>query len=303
MNQFKQRQLAQVVDGLAEGVILIEPDHTIAYANAAALAMHGVTELGDLGATVAEYRANFILHYRNHREVGPLQHPVERILAGEAFRDAVVEVHHFRDPARTWTHRMRGLVTTDDAGAPTGLALLMQDASDRYEAEERFECMFRANPAPAVVCRLSDLRYVKVNQGFVELTGYARDQRIDLVHGHRLRVGEHRVRAPGVSAPLHQGYAPDAAAEQPLDGDGMRRFMACDRQQDLPRPRLGWSELAKQVRQPHFAACRPGGHAGAPGPARDLGTRGPDADGRSGSRSSPGRSSPRCCRKMPAMAA
>ncbi|MCJ2142238.1 PAS domain S-box protein [Methylobacterium sp. E-066] len=204
MTQFEQRQLAQVVDGLAEGVILIEPDHTIAYANDAALAMHGVTELRDLGATVAEYRGNFILHYRNHREVGPLQHPVERILAGEAFRDAVVEVHHFRDPARTWTHRMRGLVTTDDAGTPNGLALLMQDASDRYEAEERFECMFRANPAPAVVCRLSDLRYVKVNQGFIELTGYARDQVLGRTFTEVDLIGQGERRASAVEH-LHAG--------------------------------------------------------------------------------------------------
>lgn len=32
-------------------MILIEPDHTLAYANEAALAMHGVAELSDLGAT------------------------------------------------------------------------------------------------------------------------------------------------------------------------------------------------------------------------------------------------------------
>ncbi|MFP3519728.1 PAS domain-containing protein, partial [Pseudomonas sp. SIMBA_077] len=27
-----------------------------------------------------------------------------------------------------------------------------------------------------VICRLGDLRYIKVNQGFLEMTGYARDQ-------------------------------------------------------------------------------------------------------------------------------
>ena len=115
-----QGQLAQVVAGLSEGVILIEADHTLSYANEAALAMHGVGELGDLGATVSEYRANFVLHYRNHREVGPLQHPIERVLAGEAFRDAVVEVHHARDPTKTWMHRIRGLVLNDAEGRASG---------------------------------------------------------------------------------------------------------------------------------------------------------------------------------------
>ena len=66
-----QAQLAQVVAGLSEGVILIEADHTLAYANEAALTMHGVAGLDDLGATISEYRANFVLRYRNHREIGP----------------------------------------------------------------------------------------------------------------------------------------------------------------------------------------------------------------------------------------
>ncbi|WP_175839531.1 PAS domain-containing protein, partial [Burkholderia anthina] len=40
---------------------------------------------------------------------------------------------------------------------------------------ERFERTFSANPAPAVICRLDDLRYVKVNQGFLDMTGHVRD--------------------------------------------------------------------------------------------------------------------------------
>ncbi|WP_375456133.1 PAS domain S-box protein [uncultured Methylobacterium sp.] len=167
-----QAQLRQIVSGLSEGVILIRPDRTIAYANPAALAMHGVEALDDLGATVAAYRHNFLLAYRNHHEIGPVQHPLDRVLAGERFRDAVVEVRQARDPDRVWMHRIRNLVITDGQGRPSA-ALILQDVSDRYEAEARFEAMFRANPAPAVICRLSDLRYVKVNQGFLDLTGYA----------------------------------------------------------------------------------------------------------------------------------
>lgn len=187
-------RMRQVVAGLSEGVILVEPDQTISYANEAALAMHGVGGLDDLGETVAEYRRNFVLAYRSHPDVGPLQHPVDRLLAGEAFRNTVVEVHHFRDPTRRWMHRIRSLITTDAQGRPTGLVLVMQDVSERYEAEARFEDMFQANPAPAVVCRLADLRFVKVNQGFLDLTGYAHDKvlgrsfcEIDLLTGAECR--------------------------------------------------------------------------------------------------------------------
>lgn len=66
-------QLRQVVAGMSEGVILICPDQTITYANAAAMTMHGVTTLDDLGETVSEYRRNFVVHYRNHHEIGPVQ--------------------------------------------------------------------------------------------------------------------------------------------------------------------------------------------------------------------------------------
>mgnify|MGYP003703827137 CR=1 FL=1 len=34
---------------------------------------------------------------------------------------------------------------------------------------------FNANPAPSVITRLSDLRHVKVNHGFLEMTGHTRD--------------------------------------------------------------------------------------------------------------------------------
>jgi PAS domain S-box-containing protein len=48
----------------------------------------------------------------------------------------------------------------------------LNDETDRFEAEERFEATFAANPAPAAILRLSDHRFVKVNRGFLEMSGY-----------------------------------------------------------------------------------------------------------------------------------
>ena len=53
--------------------------------------------------------------------------------------------------------------------------LIVHDVSGQTEAEHRFERAFAANPAPAAICRLTDLRFVKVNEGFLELTGYKRE--------------------------------------------------------------------------------------------------------------------------------
>jgi PAS domain S-box-containing protein len=171
----ERSQLQQIIAGLTEGVILLEPDQTITYANDAALDMHGVTRLEELGLTVDEYRRNFVLHRQVDMTPGAGYHPIDRVVAGEIVDEVVVVVAHKDNPDLDWTHRIRTLVITDRAGEPDCLVLIIHDASAEVEAEDRFERAFSANPAPAVICRLSDLRLVKLNQGFLELTGYPRE--------------------------------------------------------------------------------------------------------------------------------
>jgi PAS domain S-box-containing protein len=169
------RQLQQIIVGLTEGVILVGADQKILWANDAALAIHGVGRIKDLGATVTEYRRRFRLRYRNNRPVERGRYPIERVVAGESFSDVTVNVARASKPDQQWVHSIRSLVITDDAHEPDYLVLIIKDETERFEAEERFESAFNANPAPAVICRVSDLCYVKVNPGFLEMTGYARD--------------------------------------------------------------------------------------------------------------------------------
>ncbi|KQU56054.1 LuxR family transcriptional regulator [Sphingomonas sp. Leaf339] len=171
------RHLRQIIVGLDEGVILIDPDQSLLWANDAALTMHGVEDIAELGATVDDYRSRFQLRYRNNHRVEADDYPVERVVAGDSFSEVVVEVTVAGDDAPRWVHQVRSLVLNDaDEAEPACLVLIIQDVSARYEAEDRFEQSFNANPAPAVICRLSDLRFVKVNQGFLDMTGHHRDQ-------------------------------------------------------------------------------------------------------------------------------
>ncbi|CAM3016169.1 HTH-type transcriptional regulator MalT [Methylobacterium mesophilicum] len=187
-----RHELRQIIAGLSEGVILVEPDQTIAYANEAALAMHGAETVGELGETVEQYRERFALRYRNNHT--PNQYPMERVVSGERFHDVIVDVKRTDRPDVDFVHSLRSLVATDREGNPSCLALILKDVSDQFEAEERFEATFNANPAPAVICRLSDLRHVKVNLGFLEMTGYTRDAvigrsvyEVDVLSGARSR--------------------------------------------------------------------------------------------------------------------
>ena len=174
-----RRHLQQIIAGLTEGIVLIDPDRSIAWANETALAIHEAAEPADLGATVDEYRKRFVLRYRNHHRLRPGQYPAERVLAGETFRDVVVEVAKPCAPDFHAVHQVRSLILADAAGEPESLVLVIKDVTERFGAEERFEKTFNANPAPALICRLSDLRYVKVNQGFLDMTGHPREAVVD----------------------------------------------------------------------------------------------------------------------------
>ncbi|MBK5512636.1 MULTISPECIES: helix-turn-helix transcriptional regulator [unclassified Pseudomonas] len=171
-----RRQLQQIIAGLSDGVILLELNQTILWANAAALAMHGVSEIDELGANAEEYAQRFALRYRNNHPVPTDNYPISRIARGEIFSDVLVEVTPADDETRMWVHSVRSMQLADSAGAPESLVLIMNDVTEWASAEQRFEKTFNANPAPAVICRLSDLRYIKVNSGFLEMTGYTRDQ-------------------------------------------------------------------------------------------------------------------------------
>jgi PAS domain S-box-containing protein len=168
------RHLEQLIDGLTAGVILIDLSGTIIWCNDAALAMHGIDQAEDLGGTADEYVKRFALTLPNGRRLTSREYPVMRVLAGESFPDLVVRVAVAGADEPRWTHHVRDVVMSGDDDEPDCLALVLQDLSEQSEAEARFEAMFQANPAPALILRLSDQRFVRANRGFLEMTGQAR---------------------------------------------------------------------------------------------------------------------------------
>lgn len=171
-DQPDRRQLHHIISGLTDGVVLIEPDCRIVWANDAALAMHGCATLAELGATIDEYRKRFTLSYRGGRPVPADAYPMARLCAGDSFDGLVLNVCRSGHPEPDWVHRERGFILMDAAGNSECLVLVICDATEAYETEERFESMFNANPAPALIARLDDLRFVRVNEGFLQLSGY-----------------------------------------------------------------------------------------------------------------------------------
>ena len=185
LDQASDDQLETILAGLSDGLILLTLGGAVRYANAAALSIHGVQRLDELGATVEAYKAEFELLSLEGRPLPVGQQPLERLLNRENFDSLTVRVQPAEAAASTsnpseaeteeegtWVE-CRGFQVT--AGEPGLAVLVLQDISERVEAEKRFEQTFEANPAPAVIARLSDLRYVKVNQGFLKLTGFTKE--------------------------------------------------------------------------------------------------------------------------------
>ena len=125
-------------------MLLVQPDQTIVWANQAALDMHGVATPEELGGTVEAYRKRFELRYRNNHRLPHGEYPIDRVVAGEAFDEVVVEVVRAGHAEPAWVHRVRSMVLTDAEGEPDVLVLVLTDETGRAEAEARFETMFGA---------------------------------------------------------------------------------------------------------------------------------------------------------------
>ena len=161
---------------LLDGVILIDPTGVILSANPAALAMHGVRSPAELGATAEDYAQRFELWSTDHRRLKHREYPLFRLLAGDAIPDLVVEVAPVGEGEARWIHQVRDVTLDVDGGEADYLALVLSDVSQRFDAEARFNALFQANPAPAIIVRLRDQRIVEANPGFLALTGFDPDK-------------------------------------------------------------------------------------------------------------------------------
>ncbi|MGH8145578.1 MAG: PAS domain S-box protein [Rhodanobacteraceae bacterium] len=187
-------ELQQILANLIQGVLVVELDGTIIWANDAALGMHGCTQPAQLGAGTAGYRKHFVLRYLNKHRLVARQYPLDRLVSGEHFDDVTVEVTHRSGGEFRRVLELRGFPVISTLQVIESLALVIKDVTERVSADDRFERAFAANPAPAVILRLDDSRYVRVNRGFLDMTGFMQEQLIDRPFHELdvLREAEHR---------------------------------------------------------------------------------------------------------------
>ena len=92
------------------------------------------------------YQQRYELRLRDGQAMPPSAYPMARLCRGEAFEDVIVNVRQADQPGtRTGCIGSGGFILDRD-GEPDCLVLIICDATEAFEAEERFESMFNANP-------------------------------------------------------------------------------------------------------------------------------------------------------------
>ncbi len=69
-----------------------------------------------------------------------------------------------------------GAVERDPTGLPVRISGVVLDITERRKAEETFYKAFHANPEPITIATILEGRYVDVNESFLRVTGYQREE-------------------------------------------------------------------------------------------------------------------------------
>lgn len=168
--------LRQLIDELAEGVIVMDANGAIVAANRAVLDMHGCIKASELGADATGYGQRFRFREPTGRTIPAARTPLSRLRSGERFHawELVVSRPDEERPSRLL--EFGELVLNDQFGKPEHSLLLVRSHAEKVDADDLFDRFFSHKPQPAAILRLEDSRYLRVNDGFCELTGFDRDE-------------------------------------------------------------------------------------------------------------------------------
>src|SRR5258708_24037595 len=80
-----------------------------------------------------------------------------------------------KDGSSVWLLGSARLVEGQD-GAPAAFEENLIDITERKKAEEIFRTAFNANPEPITIATIAEGRYIDVNESFLRITGYRREE-------------------------------------------------------------------------------------------------------------------------------
>ncbi len=170
----EQAQLRLVAENVPAMIVHMDGSQRCVYANAQYAAFFGLTPEDIVGR-----HATDVIGERAYAEIRGY---LDRAIAGERVS--------YRRTARDCNGRERQLDVSvvperDERGGTKGYFALIQDISERQRieadlltSEHKFAKVFSSSPLPIALTRLSDGRYLDVNQAWVRLHGWSREEAV-----------------------------------------------------------------------------------------------------------------------------
>ncbi len=131
-----------------------------------------------LGYSRDELRGMTISDITHPQDKGVLQEQRDRLVAGEIPAFSVERRCVHKDGSVILTNRTVTLVR-DTAGKPLYFIRLIEDITERRQAEERYRATFE-QAAVGIAHTGLDRRFLQVNQKFCEMLGYTRDEMLTM---------------------------------------------------------------------------------------------------------------------------
>jgi len=159
-------QLGSIIESSSDAIIIHTMDGVIVNWNRGAEGVYGYSAREVLG------RPRSLLVPPD--QLDELPRIIEVLRRGE--RIELYETVHVRKDGEPISVSITISPVKDASGKIVGTAAITRDISDRKKAEERFYKAFNASPEPITIAALSDDRYIDVNESFLRVTGFRRDQ-------------------------------------------------------------------------------------------------------------------------------
>ena len=157
------------MEGLTESLVVFNLGGEVVFVNRAAAALYELTEAEVDGVAALDGLA---LCDPDGEALAAEAYPAARLLRGEGFADLELWTER-RTGGRRW---LGSYSSSRVEGSETLAVLSVRDVTAQRELEARYHATFDVNPTAMSVMRLADLRFTEVNDSFLGLTGYVRDE-------------------------------------------------------------------------------------------------------------------------------
>ncbi|HYE76321.1 MAG TPA: PAS domain S-box protein, partial [Blastocatellia bacterium] len=176
------RRLDAVINTMQEGLVLIEPNGEVILFNPAALALHGYQSIEEIKKPVSNFTEIIEAFDMNGSLVPFSDWPVVHALRGEEIRNLQLKIRR-KDTGLTFYGSFNiAAVKNQNGEVELGILTFRDVTSERMAeaelraSEERFSKAFNLSPLPKAITRVSDGQYIDVNDAFLKMSGFRREE-------------------------------------------------------------------------------------------------------------------------------